>query len=297
MTLPWYPRDMGKYARDTKHLSMMEHGAFNLMLDYYYATGGLPNALSNATSNASLMPDHSRIHRLCGATTKHEQDAVDTVLSMFFKLDKDGFYRNEKADKVIAEQTLKHERRVSAGRKGGASKATSNATSNAPQNKKEIKKVDTNVSTPLPPKGGDGVPSSFLMPDGTFFSFDQLFERFWSNYPAIRDKGHKGKAKDELLKTLKEGTNYEIIGRGITKYRKYCDSTGEKQPDMFRWVRDKGWERDYAVSAAAPAATGRGAGHSLEAAVNQALADKTRRPEGRAERLKNLGLDDDSGNV
>lgn len=150
MTLPWYPRDMGKYARDTGHLTLMEHGAFNLMLDYYYATGGLPR-VSNASSNASLMPDHSRIYRLCKAMNKAEQDAVDNVLSLFFWLDEHGHYRNSKADKVIEEQTLKHERRVEAGRKGGQSKAGSNASSNATQKKNQTK--TKNIKPPTPKHG------------------------------------------------------------------------------------------------------------------------------------------------
>ncbi len=146
MTLPWYPRDMGKYARDTKHLSMLEHGAYNLMLDYYYSTGGLPQ-VSNASSNATLMPDHSRIYRLCSAISKAEQDAVDAVLSMFFSLNGKGFYTNEKCEEVIKEQELKHQKRVDAGRKGGQSNASSNATSKAPQKENKTEIEDTNVSS------------------------------------------------------------------------------------------------------------------------------------------------------
>ena len=152
MTLPWYPRDMGKYARDTKHLSMMEHGAYNLMLDYYYSTGGLPQ-VSNAGSNASLMPDHSRVYRLCSAMTKAEQDAVDSVLKMFFVLNPDGYYTQEKCDEVIEEQEEKHQKRVDAGRKGGYSNANSNASSNTPQKKKEKKKEEY---PPTPLEGGSG---------------------------------------------------------------------------------------------------------------------------------------------
>jgi len=150
MTLPWYPRDMGKYARDTKHLTMMEHGAYNLLLDHYYSNGGLPQ-VSNASSNASLMPDHSRLYRLCGAMNKAEQEAVDAVISMFFTLDDSGHYRQSKADEVIEEQTLKHERRVEAGRKGGQSKAGSNASSNAPQKKNQTK--TKNIKPPTPKQG------------------------------------------------------------------------------------------------------------------------------------------------
>lgn len=143
-----------------------------------------------------------------------------------------------------------------------------------------------------PPDQGDML-STYRLPDGTFADDEELFERFWKNYPNVRDKGHKGKAKEQFFKLLKKGTNYEEIGRGITKYYRYCDSTGEKNADMFRWLRDEGWLRDYAVSAPAKATSGSGARSSIEASVNQALGDKTRRPEEYGECLKNLGLDDD----
>jgi len=88
----------------------------------------------------------------------------------------------------------------------------------------------------------------YRMPDGKIENDDSLFERFWKNYPNIRNKGHKGKAKDIFLKQLKENKNYEEIGRGITKYRRYCEETGEKNQDMFRWIRDECWKQEYKAS-------------------------------------------------
>ncbi len=289
MTLPWYPRDMGKYARDTKHLSMLEHGAYNLMLDYYYSTGGLPQAVSNA----SLMPDHSRIYRLCGAMNKAEQDAVDSVLKLFFRLDNDGYYRQDKCEEIIQTQELKHQRRVEAGRMGGAKKASSNAKA-MPKHKERDKDISLSKDSESP---AGGLPSTFLMPDGQFLSFEMLFERMWKLYPALRDKGHKGRAMEQFKTTLKNGVDYETLCRSVARYRKYCDGTGELNPDFFRWLRDRGYEKEYAIPAAQKAGAGRSAGYSLETAADTALRDQTRRPEGRADRAKSLGLDDDSGNV
>jgi uncharacterized protein YdaU (DUF1376 family) len=129
---------MGKYARDTKDLSMMEHGAYCLLLDYYYSNGRI-EGFSNAHSNAqALLPDNSRPYRVCTAISREEQQCVDNVLRKFFRYDS-GFYVNDKCDQVIEEQMKKHEKRVRAGRLGGRSNATSNAGSNAPQKKTETK--------------------------------------------------------------------------------------------------------------------------------------------------------------
>lgn len=114
---------------------MMEHGAYNLLLDHYYSNGALPKQCS---SNAELMQDHSRIYRVCSAMTKQEQDAVDAVLRMFFTLDDGGNYAHSKADEVISEQAEKHANRVKAGKARGKSNAPAKpkqCSSNALQSK------------------------------------------------------------------------------------------------------------------------------------------------------------------
>jgi len=247
----WYARNPSKFRRKTSHLSLMEKGAYSDLLDWYY-------------ENRKPLPhDWVQMHRICGAVAPDEQQAVQTVVKQFFTKQDDGWHNRTADEEIEKAQGLSQKRREAQAererkRLQKEGKKGANAPAKAPANEPTITITDSisnDIESPLPPKG-DGVPSSFLMPDGTFLSFDQLFERYWSHYPNVRDKGHKGKAKDELLKKLKEGIEYEIIGRGIVKYRKYCDNTGEKQSDMFRWVRDSGWERDYTVSAATPTTGG-----------------------------------------
>lgn len=149
-----------------------------------------------------------------------------------------------------------------------------------------------NQPAPSPRAAGKktSLPTSLLMPDGTFTDINGFFDRIWKLYPSIRDKGHKGKALVELKRKLNEGVSYETIGRGVAKYRRYCDATGEKQPDFFRWIRDAGYDRDYDLPAVAQANGGRGSGYSHETAYAKALADQTKRPERDSERLAALGL-------
>lgn len=152
-------------------------------------------------------------------------------------------------------------------------------------------------------KTGDfekGSPKSTIYEiEGISLTFDQFFEKLWDHYPKIRDKGHKGKARDQLALVLKKGGKHETdwnrqaraIADSVRRFRRYCETTGEKNPDAFRWLRDGGYDRAY--SAAAPG--GRSPGYSLEAVHAQAVADQTGRPEGRAERLERLGLGDGPG--
>lgn len=39
----YYERHLGDYSKDTAHLTMIEHGAYGLLLDRYYGTeAGIP---------------------------------------------------------------------------------------------------------------------------------------------------------------------------------------------------------------------------------------------------------------
>ena len=134
--------------------------------------------------------------------------------------------------------------------------------------------------------------NSFLMPDGTFADFDALTERLWAHYPAIRDKGHKGKAKEEIRKQLKKGVSHDEIIEGVRRYRRYCDATGEKQPDFWRWIRDDGFKRTYEFSEEPPKRSGgpaKSRGYDPDEALRLALSDPIGR--GRAEQIARDQLD------
>ncbi len=117
---------------------------------------------------------------------------------------------------------------------------------------------------------------TFLMPDGTFENVNSLFERFWKNYPKIRSKGHKGQAKEMFIRKLKGGKSYEVIGRGITRYRRYCEQTGEKNKDFVRWLRDECWENEYTFSKTIPRPS---TSNSIGVALELARADKSSNPD------------------
>lgn len=84
----YYKRHLGDYAKDTRHLSLAEHGAYCLLLDYYYST-------------ERPIPD-DRCERIANAYTDEERKAVRNVLEAFFTLAPEG-WRNQRADEEIAE--------------------------------------------------------------------------------------------------------------------------------------------------------------------------------------------------
>lgn len=68
----YYPHHIGDYAKDTAHLTLLQHGAYRLLLDHVYATEKpLPSA-------------KAELYRICRAATKADRDAVDYVVGKFF---------------------------------------------------------------------------------------------------------------------------------------------------------------------------------------------------------------------
>lgn len=100
----YYRRFPGDYSSKTKHLSMLQHGAYTLLLDHLYST-------------EKLLPlDRSELYRVCSATSKREKNAVEYVLSNFFSRKPAGF-SNDRYEKELSHA----ESRLKASRENGKS--------------------------------------------------------------------------------------------------------------------------------------------------------------------------------
>jgi uncharacterized protein YdaU (DUF1376 family) len=86
--LNYYRRYVGDYLRDTARLSMLEHGAYNLLLDYYYA------------DEQPLPLDKDELYLMVRAMTPSDRKAVDKVIAKFFERQADG-YHQKRADHEI----------------------------------------------------------------------------------------------------------------------------------------------------------------------------------------------------
>ena len=162
MTNAWYPHYPGDYARDTGHLSMVQQGAYRLLLDHYYAT------------EAPLPADFPVLYRLCRAFSREERKAVDFVLSNFFELQPDG-YHNKRADIELAKAHDLHERRSRGGRKTAEKRwrANSSATRSATSSRVGNPQPQPQPQPPREEKKEELAPSA-LVPLGVWLEFVEM---------------------------------------------------------------------------------------------------------------------------
>ncbi len=131
----FYKRHLGDYAKDAGHLTMLEHGAYTLLLDRYYTT---EKPISN----------RDEAYRFCRARTRDEKAAVDTVLAEFFVTDGDAFL-NRRAEEEIAKAS--HQRTVNQeiGKRGGRPKQTESETELVIEHKAESETESVPVRNPI----------------------------------------------------------------------------------------------------------------------------------------------------
>ncbi|MFN6251717.1 MAG: YdaU family protein [Acetobacteraceae bacterium] len=143
----YYERHLGDYAKDAGHLSMLEHGAYTLLLDRYY------------TTEQAIPADQA--HRVCRARSREERAAVDAVLAEFFLL-ADGVWKNGRADREIEKMRAKVKAAKENGKLGGRPKQTDKKPSGfplGPESETQAKAHQTPVTIHQSPEEGAKAPS------------------------------------------------------------------------------------------------------------------------------------------
>jgi len=102
----YYPHHIGDYAQATRHLTLLEHGAYRVLLDLYYSR------------ETPLPADVATVQRLACAREKDERRAVETVLREFFQETADG-WRHGRCDREIETARRKQDAARENGKKGG----------------------------------------------------------------------------------------------------------------------------------------------------------------------------------
>lgn len=145
----FYPRFPGDYLAKTIDLTMVEDGAYNRLIDWYYA-------------NEKPIP-HARRHVIARAASAGERAAVDTVLGMFFHRDGDD-HRHARVDEELAKARNRIDAAKTNGAKGGRKpkkQANGNPVGSAPDNPAVTQQGTQHESSPQPQPEEASSESSF----------------------------------------------------------------------------------------------------------------------------------------
>ena len=179
--LHWYARDVEAYGRDTAHLSLAEHGAYNLLLDHYYATKG-------------PIPSGIDLGRVCRAMNDAELAAVAVVADQFFPVSaEDGKRHNARADSEIAKSFEINDKRKAAGKLANEVRWATDP--------KTIPSGIPNGSTPTPTptviqdQHLSSPPSAETVPACDFDSIVELYEEALPSCPRVAALSEARRAK------------------------------------------------------------------------------------------------------
>lgn len=242
----YYERHLGDYARDTGHLSLLEHGAYNVLLDRYYATEhGIPA---------------DDTYRVARANSAQERKAVDRVLAEFFVLE-DGLYRKERVEREI-ERYREKSGKASASAKTRWAKSKGNAKASADAVRTDMRShSDGNALQSPDTKHQSPEEGSLRSPSGVrveIVSRETLspeFESFMlATYPQGRPDADFGKAIHFAMGLVGSGKlTEEALRLRVTGYRAYVDSQGVSGQQYVikpqNWFNpsnpDKHWDKDW----------------------------------------------------
>lgn len=86
----YFEKNIQRYRSDTAHLSLLEHGVYNQLIDWYYL------------DEKPIPLDRALVYRRLCARSEDERAAVDVVLADFFEEADDGWHQKH-CDAVVAE--------------------------------------------------------------------------------------------------------------------------------------------------------------------------------------------------
>lgn len=127
----WFSFFPGDYLRDTRGLSLAEHGAYFLLLSELYVRNGEP-----------LPANAKQLHTICSAFAKAEKAAVDTVIRRYFEKVDGGYIQGRAMEEIARRQEISKKRAVA------GSKSRASVKQLQPANAKQL-------HTPPPPQEED----------------------------------------------------------------------------------------------------------------------------------------------
>ena len=145
----YYKRNLGDYAKKTGRLTMLQHGAYTLLIDSCY--------------DREIFPTLEQALEWTWASTEAEVEAVKFVLGRFFTFDKDGCYVQDR----ILQELLEYHAKADTNKRIAIERET--------KRKEKSTNREQSVNEPPPnhkPITNNHKPDIYIAPDGSIGSPD-----------------------------------------------------------------------------------------------------------------------------
>lgn len=227
----YYKRNLGDFARDTAHLSQCQIGAYNLMLDWYYA------------NERPLPADKEDVQRIARAYSRDEIRAVEKVLADFFTLTDNG-WEQKRADAELAKYAKQRDINRETGKKGGRPKK---ATEPEPNTEPKENRFGFDSVTEPEPNNNPNTESSNTekarsktLAQNAERAFD---EKFWPAYP--RKVGREA-ARKAFVRLKPDGSMLGVMLKSLAAQSASDQWRRDAQfiPHAATWINGKRWQDD-----------------------------------------------------
>ena len=249
----YWPRWVNAIKKRTATLSLMEMGAYDRLLDHYYA------------EEQPLPSDLDECCRIAAALTKDERKAVEKVLAKFFTLEAAGF-RNERADEEILLALPKIAAAKANGSKGGRPKGSQNkpggfpvgnpaATQEEPTPKAPHPHSSSSLRSELPPASpvppadaGNRKPRASRKCPESFALTEDLREFARSEAPKANVEREFAKFLDHTFKTSHSdwpATFRNWLRNASDRSPATVSFLAEKQAEAAKWLKGTSLDRSH----------------------------------------------------
>lgn len=224
----YYKRNLGDFARDTAHLSQSQIGAYDLLLDWYYA------------NERPLPADKADVYRIARAFSPAEKKATDKVLADFFAHTEDGWMQKRAMEELARYAKQRETNRVT-GRLGGRPKK---GTEWEPNNNRIGFDSETErepINNPNTESSNTEKAKAKSLGQQAARKTADRFAEFWAVYPV-----KKGRAEAEAKWRIRgldaiADTIIDDVRRRAAKDRQWLDGYA---PHGSTYVNSRGWEDD-----------------------------------------------------
>lgn len=211
--LDWYKFYVGDYARDTSHLTPLEHGVYLLLINRYYS------------AESPLRDDFAFLCRVAQCRSRHEKNALRSIRDQFFDS-----INGELKHRRIDEEILKYQQMSHANRNAAAMRwqckndAIPDTRNQIPEQRPKTLAQDKPARASTQKVNG------------------AEFDAFWNAYPKKRNKADAHKA---WAKLKPDAELYRRIMASLDAHKRAPDWSkdgGQFVPYPASWLRAGGFD-------------------------------------------------------